>query len=451
MTFQIKAALIKPMPTKTTIGAYVLTADDTNSRVHYASNILIPTPAWAKGANLTGVYSILRGTSTPANILVYSSGVLSAPGTCTPNEARGSTTITELGGGWYHLDVSTINYSPGGGNFYAASLSLVGDSCTACEYWAVANMIGYTPPNGIGTHNGGLDNCASAWTGFPNFAGSWQTYYYSQGYDASEWTRLDIRSTTAWSMDFTFSASGVVGAPAVARSDDDGATWDSPLAIGSGTIGPVGGVDVQRNGANSFAAGKDAVYRATTLGGVYTSYYSITGGTAQATCIIVPYFKWDGSSNTSATNPDIIVALNQADGSGRTLLWIEGGATPGTVHDLTPTGTPLFSAANCVTVHYQHHLACYGAVSGVNHLFTSNDKGTTWVDRGAITGTPAWIRCRRNDSTGVASGSNIGQLYLARGGVVDYSSKWGASGGPDTGMYPRTLPMTTVRGLDTIW
>lgn len=211
--------------------------------------------------------------------------------------------------------------------------------------------------------------------------------------------------------------------------------------------GSSGGFDVQRSGENWFVAIDGAVARGTALSGAGTTWYTITGG-VQAACIIVPYVTWSGTPNTSNTDPDIVVALTGADGSSRTLLWIEGGSSPGTVHDITPTGSPVFDNPNCVTVHFRH-IACFGRISGVYHLFTSNDRGTTWVDHGADT-TAAFIRCRRNDNTGSSSGTNQGQLYLAAHSVVDWSSKWGVSAGPHNDMWPRNTPFAPT-GLDTIF
>lgn len=233
-----------------------------------------------------------------------------------------------------------------------------------------------------------------------------------------------------------------IGGTAFARySSTGGATFGSALTIGT-SPGSVGGFDAQRSGANSFAAVSGGIERATTLGGAYSLYYTITGG-AQAVCIIVPYFNWAGTKQTTSTNPDIIIALNQADGSGRTLLWIEGGATPGTVHDITPVAGITFESANCITTQYETHIAVIGLVSGNRRCYTTINQGGAWSLRVSGLSTSAqFIRTRRGD-TRAKNGGNNGQLFIINGATSKYSYDWGVTFGD------RNLPITAT-GFDVL-
>lgn len=240
-----------------------------------------------------------------------------------------------------------------------------------------------------------------------------------------------------------FGGAGATSATVI-YSSDYGATFAAALPIGgSGGPGAIGGFDVQRSGANSFAAGNSAVYRATTLGGAYSSYYSTWLTSTQVAGLVVPYFTWGGSDNRAATDPDALAFLTAPDSGGRSALWLEGGAaSPSVVHDISPVAGMTFDNPNCATILYQHHLACFGYAGGVYHCYTSNDRGATWVDRGALTA-PSWIRCRRGDNAAAVSGTNKGQIFLLANGILRYSPDWGVT------WKVRTPPDTMLKG--DIW
>lgn len=230
---------------------------------------------------------------------------------------------------------------------------------------------------------------------------------------------------------------------AVVYSTDYGATFATPQAVGA-TANGASGFDTQRSGANSFAACSGKVRRATSLGGAYSDYYTPTGS-AQATCVILPYYKWGSTStkNTNATNPDIVIGLNAVDGSSRTLLWVEGGSSPGTVHDITPVASYVFDVSNAITTSYGTAIATIGKVSSTYTLRTSKTLGGagTWTNVATVT-TPHFVRGRRNDGS-ILRGK--GQLYVTTGNNIDYSGYWGANG-----IFPRTLPASGVNSFDIL-
>lgn len=224
-----------------------------------------------------------------------------------------------------------------------------------------------------------------------------------------------------------------------AFSTDYGATFATPLVIGSPLTGQVGGFDIGRTSALSYAAGNGAVYKATTLGGAYASH--TTYGTSNPVCVIIPYYRRNSTTvQTTATDADYIVALDVADTGTKTLYFVDGATA--TKNDITPAAGITFDAANCVTIRYGKEIAVVGKISGVYHLYTSQDAGGTWTDVGAILSVPQYIRCRRNDSRSAPNG----QLYLADGNMY-YSSHWASVGG----VYVRNMPSKPIVAMDTFW
>lgn len=223
-------------------------------------------------------------------------------------------------------------------------------------------------------------------------------------------------------------------------STNYGATWGSALSIGASTVS-VFGFDAQRAGNVSYAMCTGKVRKATTLGGAYSDFVAFTG--AEPVCVIVPYYRRNSTTTrqTDATDPDFIAALNTADSGGGTLYFVDGAT--GTKHDITPAAGVTFDNANCVTISYGNHIAVFGLKSGVYHLYTSTNGGTTWTDRGVVT-SPHFIRCRRNDAS-AARGGNSGQLYLAENSAIYYSSKWAGAG-----MFIRNQPSVNALAFD-IW
>lgn len=219
-------------------------------------------------------------------------------------------------------------------------------------------------------------------------------------------------------------------------STDRGATYAGSQSPGA-SPGTVGGFDVQRAGTVSYAAIDDAVVKASTFGGIYSAFIATTG--AAPVCVIVPYYTRNSTTvkNTTGATPECLVALDQADSDGGTLYWVAG---DGTKTDITPTAGMTFDSPNCVTTSYGTHIAVFGKVGGVYHLYTSTNGGTSWTDRGVLTA-PHFIRTRRND-TRAKAGGNKGQLFITDGNTILYSRDWGAT------LHARTMPVTGVLGLD---
>lgn len=486
--YLIKHGIADPFSNFTTqVGGYLLASDGTNSAVWHAPSILPVVPAWAAGATLAGIYQTIRASMLAQSILAYtpnatsgtwshSIDLTSSDGdfvlTNLTNETPNFDGVWTMGTGWEPTAV-TINGSSPTTHVFGVDIDL---TLPATAVITSAEMT-YNLTKGTFNTSSGNNSVSAYLSGVQQGAqnvnsstdgnGTGKTITLT-GTLTANLIHLQIRTAiyTAGSngsgaittLDLAGNGADPFGGGGTAKVQvsyltDYGATLSATQDVGSTTL-TEGGFDVQRSGPNSFAAGKDAVYRATTLGGAYSSYYAITGGTAQAACIVIPYYNWAGNLQTSAANPDIIVGLTAADGSSRTLLWIEGGATAGTVHNLTPVASFLFDNPNAITVAYNSHIAVIGKVSGVYKLYTTNDRGATWVNRGTVT-TPTFLRDRRNDTSAASSGTNKGQLYMVEGSpaVIDYSSFWAAGSGspPDAGMWPRNMPTTDFTWLETIY
>ena len=475
-SYTIKQVLFDPFSTNNSVGAYILASDGTNSAVWYSSNVAASPPIWTKGADVSGVYTIIRALNSAGFIEIYSPNDTSSGWTETLDFTlseegfglRVSCATPEgawtLGSGWQALPDLPIEPSCDGYatrdvvqrtfasttltsilltyNYTLGSAYTEDDRQVLIRAGADLSSLSTLASDGSPPVHSGTD-LTLGWTGSAAYAAIELNIWasgkkMSTGTDgSSSFKKLTITGTG------TNPFGGGTGGAASRVSGTNGAAWSTSLTIGT-TPGSVGGFDVQRVGANSFAASSGKVRRASTIAGAWGDYYAPTGG-VEAACIIIPYFNWAGTKQTDAAHPDIIVGLTGADGSSRTLLWIEGGATPGTVHDLTPVANYVFDNPNAVTVAYQHHIACMGKISSTYTLRTTNDQGATWINRGTLT-SPMFIRTRRNDSRASVSGTNKGQLYVAQNNVIEYSSTWGSAGVN----YPRTMPATGINGFDIL-
>lgn len=446
--YTIRAGTLRP----NSLSGYLLLSDGTNSKVAFCANISATTRSWSIGTAYTGVYTIIRTTGTAGQVFIETS---SAPG--------GGVTTDTVGGNWR----TTFDFTVGDGGFVPSFASpnisavyIPGVGWAATTYgnntfgWYRVMMVlrPITPTFSLSSISfdatftpGTYSTPHLLWeqNGFPFFdqamttSGTF-TKTWTGPYGVISQTPLDdymliggfatqSAAIAAWDITLTklvligvgltnpFTASGGSNVD-VRYSSNNGSTFGSALTVGSFADGATG-FDVQLSGGNSFAAYSGKIKRATTLGGAYSDYYTVTGG-AQATCIVVPWYTYSGSLN-NGTNPDILVGLSAADGSSRTMLWIEGGATPGTVHDITPASGRVFSSPNSITTFKNINIAAVPLSSGTPHLYTSNNTGTSFVDRGA-SGTANWLRVRRN-------AGSPGQLIIAGSSVAKYSADFGAT------------------------
>lgn len=453
-SYLIKQVLFDPFGTANALGAYLLASDGTNSAIWNTGSSLDAVPAWTKGADVTDIHTVMRTGNAAGAILSYcpvtantwndtldftagAQSFLFCTGASDP-DARATYTA---GVGWtriYNHAGSGISetriYRAVTGNFTSISVTLTASGgATLYIYDGLEKTIYAT----ISTQAVGA-------------SGSPQTFTHNAPFTLAHGLRIDL-SNVAGDITLTISkleASGTGVDPftggagasnAVVRySNDYGATAGGIVVVGT-PPGNVGGFDVQRAGPVSYAAVAGKVRKATTLGGAYADFINTTG--ANPVCIIIPWYARNSTTvkNTTTATPDFLVALDAADSDGGTLYWVAGGTAVKT--DITPTAGMVFDNANCITTSYGTHIAVFGKIAGVYHLYTSTNGGTSWTDQGTLTN-PGFVRGRRLDNRVVTyGGGNHGQLYYTTGNVMGYSYTWKVGS-------PRTMPATGIDGFD---
>jgi hypothetical protein len=450
-SFTVRMVLVDPASTSNHIGGYFLASDGTDSAIWYNANVASPDAAgnWVKGANFTGEYDVLRATGTPGTIMAYSalapgggggSGAWSftwdfsvSPGPWYPDPGYGGFG-TWNGSAWesgdtgssWHLDLRLDSSTTFDVNHivmsYQRQASTAGSTSDLRDPARAHHLADFQ--NAVGTYTNEAQNLF----GFPT---PWSLTAIEIFLDSGNY---------GGGKNFIYSVtlSGPSNPPTfpdtatVVTSTDYGATvaYTVPLPDSPGSVG---GFDVQRSGTVNYAAGAGKLYKATTLGGAYSAWYTIPSS-ANATCVIVPYFRRNSSTkNTAVSDPDVIIGCDNGK-----WYWIDG--TAATATDITPAASLICSHPDALTVRYGNLLAAWGTLSGTEKAYTSSDGGGTWTFRSNISNASK-LRCRRNDSRK----SPNGQIYLAQANVIDFSSKWFSNA-----LYPRTMPVTGINGFDTV-
>lgn len=432
---------------------------------------------WNTGATFSHNYQIMRGVPVPGNLILYTSDTqidnlfydfkIDDQGWGTVAfSSYGSTSSPDTAGhhvgsaGW--RQDTTVNDSDGSGRTYEQIF--IGISfmtpITATKIVAVFDRATGTAdaPDSVGlaffTSLSGSQsvlhsesnlgptgtNASMTWTGSATF--DQLVFDERSGVSAPHDATDPGGSCTLKRIEIYVGGAGA----AVITTTDSGATMGTEINVDSGdSPGAVGGFDLCRNSPTSYAAGKNKLRKATTVGGAYSDFYAITGS-ANCVCACIPYFRWDGTTDqTEAGDPDVIIALDQLDGSSRSLIWVEGDGT--TVHDITPVGGIKFDSANCICLHSagSNMIAVAGKVGGIGKIYVTIDRGTSWTVATADSGNvsaPTMIRARRENIT-----PERGQIYAADPNVptIWYSSHWGT-----VGLAPRATPSGIVV-IDTIF
>jgi len=424
--YAIQQVLVAPIPTTTSLAGYILAYNSSTdtSAVWYAPDISIASPAWSKGADQDGHYSIIRGTDIPGTVSIEGA-VISGSGTTydftisnygwTATNYVNSTTTYTAGVGFV---CSGTSFGPTENLFAIASLSItpttplsVKATFTATGYVGDSTMIMAAAWDDAGGTQG-----VAAGTNVAATPTLTQTVIIPKTVNT-----LNVRAQTGspssaetGSVTLTKVILSPVGV-SVATSTDYGATFSTPQAVGDPS-GTTAGFDVSSSSATSYSACSGKVRKATALGGTYSDFINTTG--TIAVCVIIPYYRRGSTSvsQVSATNPDVVVALSAADSGGGTLYWVDGAT--GTKYDITPVAGMTFSSSNCVTTFYGTMIYVFGTVSGTPKLYrgTWNGSGFTWVFVKNLT-SPTFIRVRRQ-------GTDLSriQVYLADNGSMWYSS-----------------------------
>lgn len=433
--YTIRQVLFDPFgPASNTCGAYLLASDGTHSAVWWTANVLQRPPVWTQGASVSGEYTIIRARNVPGAVDIYT---LTGSGSSvdeTLTISRTSltsvpTSFSTILGQNYTLTISGTGNWIGG--FPYQSDAFYADNNTGMP-WPRINVSATCDSDGIIQ----LIVDGDVFPAVPTFTGS-HIYVVTLTGTGSPFVFAYCDSTyTDNSGTHSVRVQGSLGAtPDVRTSADYGATLSATVAVSGVSSATVGGYDVSLGGTVSYAAGNGAVYKATTIGGSYASWYSISGG-ANAVCLIVPWYKRNSTSslNTTTSTPDVVAVLDD----GR-ILWLDGATATAT--NITPSGSTAADNANCFTCSFGTHLAVFILKSGVYHWLTSTNGGSSWTDHISLT-SPHFARTRRNDAT-ARPGGNHGQLFLAVDNFLDYSSTWDA-----VGMSPHNIPNSAALSMD---
>lgn len=434
----IQAVLVKPNPTTTSVGGYVLAYNSgtDKSAVWYTASLT--SPSWSKGADQDGQYTIIRATNVPGSIEIEASlgdttvydftasngGWQPVLGFFAPHNPRA---VYTAGVGWQSI------HDPDSDGSDFTALSILFPSVLVAS--KVVITLSVAAQIGAGSSVSGTDGSSESPQYFPaSVPVTPQIYTFATTTFTPEF-RMDPISMFG-NFPNTITKAVITGSNAVVRSStNNGSTFGSPVTVGatSATLG----FDISRNSATSYAACVAKVRKATSLGGAYSDFVAFSG--ANPVCVIVPYYRRgsDTLSQISDSDPDFVAALDGPDGAGGTLYWVDGAS--GTKHNITPAAGMIFDNPNCITTHYGTHIAVFGKVSGVYKLYTSENAGATWTLVTTLTA-PSFIRGRRTNPY-----STRGQIYLADNGSLYYSSHWG-----EFGMFIRHMP-AAITCFDTVW
>lgn len=480
-SYQIQAILVDPFSPSTQIGCYVLANNGSSSAIWYSPNVAASSPVWTKGATYGDTHTIIRAGNVAGSVLTYTTGVdISSGDACatgfdwaipfdfTLGDQLGWHSFGPFGGCWYiWTGDGWINNLVGGACNSQWTAGAQYDFAAQADVRSVSGYIEFSDGSDnqlfcVGTNNanqspfGGATTQADTSFGHPSVTNLCATPFSLRGgvppgpLSNGLWPLDSIQVTWNTHFQTNVKLNKIIiagnGTPPpvsftqsnVRSSTDYGATVSSRIVVGN-KPGQLGGFDVQRAGGVSYAAAQGAVYKASSLGGAYTSWFSVPGG-SNPTCLIIPYYKRGSTTlkNTSTSTPDVVAACSNGK-----LYWIDGATAAAT--DITPSGMTAFDNANCVTTSYGTHLAVFGKVSGVYHLFTSTNSGSSWTDRITLTA-PHFIRGRRGDNRVVYyGGGNHGQLYLSVDNPIDYSSTWDSAG-----MSIRNMPTSGIDGFDVV-
>lgn len=421
-------------------GAWLLDYDSgtDQSWVWYTANVYAARPEWSQGATLNAKYTVLRQTST--GIAVYSPAA-PAPSTYTlayqGDSGTTGLTVTSTGPNTWH--VSAAYYNAALERYFIELYFLNGAARYCTVKWTITNMTGWSNANFSLTNNGSVDEdgiCGTRHAAPDGLApgNGWQQWYDSQGYSAGDIGMLDIRSRSA----FEFDISVVIPAATAARvvySADNGETYSANSSVGT-SPGSVGGFDVVRSGGTAIAAADAQAYKATSIGGAYSSLGSdgATSG-SQPILLIIPYYQWGSTTtkNYPSSTPDYL--LGSAALVSSEALWKVTGAGGRTAITNTISGNKAIPVGpNAATMIYGTKLAYLGTAGGNRYLSVSTNSGTSWTSV-AVGSSAVFCRVRRGSTS---------QLYVADDTAIKYSKSF------NTTLVSITTPGSALTWLDIL-
>jgi len=375
-------------------GAYCIGNNGVDSTFFYSEDATIATPTWTS-TDVTGVYTVIRPTSTPGSVYIGGFDLAGKEVYLTSNFT--GTFISRVGG------VLTCSAQTGGG----------GAGYTIYLQWA--NSGGSDVPLYDNVNDCGhlFFNVLSGTT-----AGAFNVYTDCGSTSGGIWGLTPIQDRCTSSITFTDAnpftievwGTGCSGGTTVTRfSTDFGATFDSPVTVGDSINGTV--MDTVKVGDTVLAVMDGQVMKATS-GGAYSAYGDPlpTGFFPQA--IFIPFYKFGSTTvANNSTNPEYLIAANAVDGASASLYKVTSSGTVFT--DITPlrSGNPgLAVSEGCITMPFKSgkRLAAVLSFSGTRRLATTIDSGVTWVTTNTVGTGAQRLSMRRSDTT-------LKQIAIANG------------------------------------
>jgi hypothetical protein len=390
---------------------YLLISNGTDSRVVTIADAFATSPTSSAGATVSGIYTRLESVKN-GGLLIYSPDSSAVPFTDTFNFASSN-------GGW------SVISDAGAAGTYSAGVGWVAADPVPSNPRAIMIGKSYSPDRRITNVSATFANVTIGTDPAPNLKNGFIQIRDSGS--AVQTSSQNPLTNGATSRSATFDATGdqvvlvyqlssgipfntgaatitqavvtgfqTLGSGGVRYSTDGGATWGSALAVGSSPPGAQGGFDAQFIGGISLAASAAQLYRATSLGGSYSSAGS-DGATTGYNPILaqLPRFKWGSVSDTNyGTNPDYLLGATGLISSH--CLWKVFGAGGRT--GITPSSVISIPTDHSSTTWKGRIISVLGNTSSSRKWSLSRDTGSSWTDLATLSDARS-VRVQRLSAT----------------------------------------------------
>lgn len=412
---------------QTSLEAYCLTWDGTNSVFWHTENFTANPVEWTENAVDTDEWSRIEVTDEGVYIIrasIPSGGAISETITADGTSATvDQLTLYTSPNVTYTVDCSgEITWAAGGRKYDAF-------------YITTDNWASQTKRRWDSTEEPRIQSTDMP-TDFeyPAYSG---THVYSVEIDGNceRWSVNFVDSSyvdNSGSVDFDVSGSPSGIATAYSRySSDDGGTFAAEVTIGTAPgVGSACGFDTIRIGDSAIAGGNSVARVTTTEGGAYANETNTPTASNMGIMVDIPFWQIPGAStkNINDSSPHYYIA-SRILSSGNALWKVADAAAVAIQPEADATA---YTANGIATMQItSSKLAVIMTVGITPSLYTTDDAGSTWTDRGEVGLNAVSVRTRRGDLLGL-------QLFGA-GGTDDlwYSSNFGASirgsNGPNNG------------------
>lgn len=404
---------------------YLLESDGVYSHVWYCPDIFASEPAWVDNGSMTGVYTIIRPTSTAGAVYVYGQQVSAVYDWCW--EGTAGALCTEWSTGYFlqtcgagiltgHTFDTTgttttvfANRRISGTGVHVNAILVTFDAVPdVSQMWVNLDHTGSDPYSGtdIGPQSGytifadGFDVDLSS--GDNRIEMSLAGYEVPTGQPPrlGSVTKITLYgtgtpnpSTETYGIDVNCSG-GILGPAETRYSTDYGVTFAAAVTVGTFPTGEYG-MDVNRIGTPVIASA-DGLARKATSGGAFADY----GAKAQGAIFIPRFVFGSTSSGNTGTTPEYLLAAGAADG-GETVWKVT--SSGGTHTAITPTiggNDGLAVSPDCVVMPWRRgdYILAVLSFGGTPRMIVSVDTGANWTDGGVIDAAANYVRVRRGDS-----------------------------------------------------